>query len=600
MSFRDYQIEAVNAAVSFTRKCTDPFLVEIGTGGGKSHVIAGIASKVFKLSGKKVLVTAPTAEIVTSNYEKYVDAGYKANVFCASLKRKELSHSVTFGSPLTILNGIDDFSDYGLVLIDEPRNVTPTLRAIIDSLAEKNGGSIRVGGFSATPYATGTGYIYEIDVDGNLCRNANEPFFKKQVCSFGLGYLIENGWNLPPIFGCNDSKAHFKTGALKSNSSKKDENAIFEGDERATKHCMADIIDKTSDRHSVLIFAQTKQHAAECAASLPAGSCEIITEKTKGRADIIKRFEMFEFKYLINIAILGVGVNIPCIDAICIVRYTESLDLLVQIIGRGTRRYNGSYPGGKTKSDFIVLDYTDNFETHFSTGDFYNPKVTSKKKGKKKDPIDVSCMECGYTNDFSPRDNPSNLMIDEQGYFCTLTGQRIEVELPDGSKLAIPAHYGRRCKNQTIIKGVYTRCNGRWSSKKCEVCDADNDIAARYCCECKAEIINPNDKLVTEAKRMRSKSDPITVHVIAMKKRMASTLRGKEFLELSFLTTSKEWIKIEIYDVKCAQISSFKICNTVLSLSVLCGLIGDNISSITYKVKPRSTRSVTLVDVDSH
>ena len=54
--------------------------------------------------------------------------------------------------------------------------------------------------------------------------------------------------------------------------------------------------------------------------------------------------------------------------------------------------------------------------------------------------------------------------------------------------------------------GKVERCGYRWTSKECEACGAANDIAARYCTECKAEIVDPNEKLRMDFKAM--KKDP--------------------------------------------------------------------------------------------
>ena len=45
--------------------------------------------------------------------------------------------------------------------------------------------------------------------------------------------------------------------------------------------------------------------------------------------------------------------------------------------------------------------------------------------------------------------------------------------------------------------GKYEQCDYRWSLKTVPNA-AENDIAARYCTECKAEIIDPNKKLIAD------------------------------------------------------------------------------------------------------
>ena len=74
----------------------------------------------------------------------------------------------------------------------------------------------------------------------------------------------------------------------------------------------------------------------------------------------------------------------------------------------------------------------------------------------------------------------------------------------------MPAHMGRRCNGFSIIKGagISHRCEHRWGAKICPECDHENDITARYCEECKEELVNPNEKLKSDFTKI--KKDPCT------------------------------------------------------------------------------------------
>jgi DNA repair protein RadD len=102
----------------------------------------------------------------------------------------------------------------------------------------------------------------------------------------------------------------------------------------------------------------------------------------------------------------------------------------------------------------------------------------------------------------------------------------------------MPAHYGRRC--QALYRahgGAHEQCGYRWTCKACPHCDADNDIAARYCKTCKGEIIDPNEKLSIEFKAL--KRDPTrlqTDEVLAMEWRPTTSRSGKDCILVSFST----------------------------------------------------------------
>ena len=61
---RPYQQAAHDAAINWIKRSIEPAIIEAETGSGKSHIIAAIAKSFYELSGKHVLCTAPSAELV--------------------------------------------------------------------------------------------------------------------------------------------------------------------------------------------------------------------------------------------------------------------------------------------------------------------------------------------------------------------------------------------------------------------------------------------------------------------------------------------------------------------------------------------------------
>jgi hypothetical protein len=143
------------------------------------------------------------------------------------------------------------------------------------------------------------------------------------------------------------------------------------------------------------------------------------------------------------------------------------------------------------KANVLILDYAGNIARHFPNGNVFEPKI--KARGGRDEIIEITakCPACGHKNQFIARENEGGFLVDDEGYFADLSGARIEPPMP--------AHYGRRCRGVTIIKGESVRCEHRWEHKLCDACGGENDIAARYCEHCRAEIIDPNEKLRREA-----------------------------------------------------------------------------------------------------
>lgn len=503
---RPYQQSAHDAVIDHWRRSTLPVVVDAFTGAGKSIVVAMLAKTLYDLSGgKRVLCLAPNKELIEQNVEKYHAIGEKCSIYSASIS-KSLRHQVVFATEGTFKKVAKRLgNEFAGVIIDESHKITPTIKNIIDDMRQGNP-NLRVCGLSATPVRLGDGYIYGIDENNKAldASVAREPYFYKCVYKISARELLAQNF-LTPLTAGSINAQNYDTSGLKLQSNGQYSNAsikaAFEGWGRKTSRIVADIVAQTQERKGVLIFAATVQHAHEVMASLHPDNARLITGATKKseRAQIIKDFKAQKFKYLVNVSVLTVGFDAPHVDCIAILRATESVSLLQQIMGRGMRL-------SPDKTDCLVLDYAGNIEKHMPDGDLYKPEVKAKYKGGDLEPLECRCEECGRINLFAPRPNEDGFQIDENGYFCNLNGERLMVEAGD-TKKPMPAHFGRRCQHMDIRTGE--RCDGWWSYKECPVCEHRNDIAARYCQECKAEIVNPNEKLIEMHRK--HKKDPTLI-----------------------------------------------------------------------------------------
>lgn len=340
---RWYQQEAHDAAIAWVRKCYDPCLLECPTGSGKSIIVAMIAKTIHDMSGKKILCLAPSSELVMQNREKYLLMGEPASVFSASAGRKETKNFVVFGSPLTVANNLNKFgSQYAAVIIDEAHGLSPTLLNIINHMRSQNP-KLRIIGLSATPYRLTTGYIYQHHYKtGALTEDeAVDPFFTALVYTIDARMLIAEGYLSQPIFSGN--LENYDTSGLTLNRlgqfSSDSVDRAFVGQGRKTSRIIADVVDRSVDKKGVMIFAATVQHAKEIMESLPGELSALVTGDTKKdeRARIIERFKKQQIKYIVNVAVLTTGFDAPHVDHIAILRATESVALLQQIIGRSLR-----------------------------------------------------------------------------------------------------------------------------------------------------------------------------------------------------------------------------------------------------------------------
>lgn len=567
---RDYQQTAHDIAANWLRSFIEPAVIEAATGAGKSHIIAAIAETIHNISGgKHVLCLAPNAELVEQNREKFLATGNPASVFSASAGSKCLRHPVVFGTPGTVKNSIARFgSRIALIIVDECHGLTPTIKDIIKAIRSLNQ-NVRILGLTATPYRLNEGYIYQIDERGKPVQS-RDPFFTKLLARITAHELIGRGYLTQPLVG-EIGGEHYDTSGLHLNSRGQYDSAdidkAYHGHGRKTSAIIADIVSRARDRKGVMIFAATVQHANECMASLPPELSAIVTAETKKaeRRRIVKMFKHGRIKYLVNVAVFTTGFDAPHVDVIALLRLTESAALLQQMIGRGLRTADG-------KANCLILDYAENIERHCPDGDIFNPEIKVNLKDHENGSIEVVCPFCDTPNDFSARPNPDRFEVSSDGYFLDLDGNKIVTDFGD-----MPAHFGRRCRAMLPAgRGALEQCSYRWTFKECPQCNHENDIAARYCISCKAEIVDPNEKLRIEFKQL--KKDPTRMQcdrVVEINAINTLSQAGNEVVRIDFIT---EYRRFSVW---------FKHNDRRLELFKQ-AQYGDGIRTVTYKKDPDS------------
>lgn len=516
MTLRDYQQAAVDAAIAHMKKSLMPGLLELATGAGKSHIVAAIAQWVHQSADKRVLCLQPSKELTEQNFEKYIATGNRASIFSASAGSKCMRWPVVYGTPGTVKNSLSRFGDqFGAVILDESHGLTPTIRMIIDSIREKNP-RLRVIGLTATPYTMMGGYIYQYDIDGSFVPEdqARDPYFNNLLYRITTRELIDMGF-LTPAHADPEHAASYEAGGLELNRRGQYEAAdierVFEGRGRLTADIVADIVHHSRERRGVMIFAATVQHAKEIMESLPPELSRMIggdvNMRRAERKEMIDDFKAQRFKYIVSVGTLTTGFDAPHVDVVAIMRATESPGLLQQIIGRGLRLY-------PDKNDVLVLDYAQNIERFNLHDDLFTPEIRVRGSDVEGTPAQIECPSCGFDNEFSLRPEYLEMKFDKYGYLIDLDGNPIQTEHGP-----MPAHYGRRCTGQVRdpdAPGIYVRCEQRWTHKECPECEADNDIAARYCRSCRAEMVDPNERLQREFIRVRKDPHAIKTDRVAL------------------------------------------------------------------------------------
>lgn len=530
---RPYQKRAIDAAIQWIKKNTEPCLLDLATAAGKSIIAALLGDEIIKMSkGKKVLCLCPDARLVKQNAEAYSLISDEYSIYSASIS-KSLRHNFVVATEGTFISIADKTNgEFCAVIMDEADRITNTNKKIIEILREKNP-NLRVIGMTGSPWRTKEGYIYEIDLDGSVVEETTNPYYKKVVERVTPRELIESGYATPyrniPV------SEKYETENIKLNKDgsfdQKDIDHAFVGRGNKTSAVVQDIVDKANQRNAraVLIYAATIDHCYEIMESLPNYNSAMMHGgmSDKENKQAVQDLRDGKIRYLVNVGMAAVGLSINHIDIIAFLRLTESSRFYTQVLGRGMRL-------DEFKEDFWVLDYTANQENLFPDGDLFNPKIIAYGK-KESIKSEIQCPDCHSVNSVTMRPNPDGYNVDQFGYFLDLAGERVEYE---GQHF--PAHFSRRCSH-VEVKGhnVFERCSYFWSYKECPECGHKNDLTARKCV-CGELLIDPNKKLIAEFKAFKKDLSQVQTDAINfIRKKTIRTKSGNDGIQISFGTPER-------------------------------------------------------------
>jgi DNA repair protein RadD len=502
---RDYQTQAVEAAVEHFRHGDDPAVIVLPTGAGKSLVIAELS----RLAKGRVICLAHVKELVEQNHEKFLATGSTAGVFSAGLGQKTANSKTTFASIQSLSANLDAFQvPASLIIIDECHRVgldeSGQYHKVLEHFRSLNR-TVKILGLTATPYRLGTGWIYQHHYHG-YARPCISTFFKKCVFELPLRHMVTKGYLTPPVH-YDAAIAHYDFSLLtesldgEQNTDDIALNELIHKHPRVTKAVSEQILQLSQDRQGVMIFAATIDHAQEITGYLPSQQTALITGTTKiqQRDSLIAAFKAKKIKFLVNVSVLTTGFDAPHVDVIAILRPTQSISLFQQIVGRGLRLSPG-------KKDCLVLDYTNNGYNIFQ------PEIGEKKPTKDSVAVQIQCPQCGFANAFWGRkDSQGNIL----------------------------EHFGRRC--QGLVESLegpdaQMQCTYRFRFKHCPYCNQENDIAARQCQHCSEKLIDPDD-LLRKALNLKNnkvlRCAAITPEIIWADKCLRVTYHDEDGLTLS-------------------------------------------------------------------
>jgi superfamily II DNA or RNA helicase len=447
----DYQNKGVSEIKTEFSKGKKHLIAQAATGAGKTVIFSYIAQNVV-LKSKKVLVLTNRNELLTQTGTSLENFGLLPYYITAGLKKVDKNNSVFVAMSQTLRNRLKlkdwcnwILNDIDLVIIDEAHLQEFNFLFQSGLLDKKS-----VIGFTATPRRGGNQRQLAMDYDEIIEIASTLDLVK-------LGYLVNDDYF--GIKGVNTEKIKFDS--MKGDYSEKDMFQRFDSP-KLYAGVVKNWIVNAFNTHTI-VFCVNIQHIIKTVEEFQKNGIDarfLCSGKSKpkppiddtneaqmvayseklsqyieyldafkkwsgDRNEIVKDFKDKKFTVLVNAGILTTGFDCPSIETVIINRATTSLTLWLQMLGRGSRIFEG-------KSHFNILDFGSNAERlgHYITPQYWSLWHEKGNSGEGIPPV----KDCGGRPDKNGREGCERLIMASLnicpfcGYLYSKTGAK-EVEL---------------------------------------------------------------------------------------------------------------------------------------------------------------------------
>ena len=399
MKLREYQTQAVEElyrklCISSTALCVLP------CGAGKTLIFMELIRKCMeKYPALKAVVLFDNIELLKQTKVRFDEffGSSKVGVYSASVQ-KDCTFPLTLASVQSCFDV--NFGQVQLIICDECHHLNQNWGRYAEffKLQQTVNPKLKIVGFTATAFRTGTGVIYG---QGKL--------FDAIDYTKSLLWMIENGYSVRPVL--KQPEHQFDTSKLHTKMGDFDQREVeaLTGDEAKVNRQILDALPRMQGRKKVIWFCSSINHAESVNRKLKAlyEDSEVIHSKQERdvRDKVMQDFRQGALRHLVFITIIKEGVDVPEADCCVFMRPTKSAILFLQVSGRIMR----PFPGKETA---LILDYGRVVET---LGTLDNPKIfyTGAAKENKKllesqrvrtcakcySYVDIkllACPDCGY------------------------------------------------------------------------------------------------------------------------------------------------------------------------------------------------------------
>lgn len=356
---RDYQQEAVDTLFKYwgDKEFSHPCILQLSTGAGKSWVIAEIVRRLQQ----PVLVLQPTKEILEQNYEKLELAGVPRNyisICSASAGGWEIG-GITLATIGTIAKHFDKCKHFKAIVIDEcdvvnNNDADGQYLGFFNAL-RNSGVAPKIVGLTATPWRNqnfldglGNPSVYcrpltRIFTKGGKGTPHTEWFWKGGVIfKCEIPFLQERGYLAPTQYYEAETDWSFVNnlpGRVDFDTNEMTKWLEFDKNmsrfHQAVRWCMENNL-------KTIVFTPNIDMNFRLAECITAGggvakTMDSNNDTRKSRQQKMDDFRADKFQFLVNVGMVGRGVDVPSVDAVLLCRPTKSLSLYMQYVGRCLR-----------------------------------------------------------------------------------------------------------------------------------------------------------------------------------------------------------------------------------------------------------------------
>ena len=341
IQLRPYQQEALDAVNTFSDKGINRQLVVLPTGAGKTVIFSHLPQT--KNDSLPMLVLAHRAELLYQAKEKIGWSNPELDIQIEQADNVAGHCDVVVASVPTLGRAESERilkypkNYFKTIVIDEAHHAAaPTYRRILDYFNP----SLLLG-VTATPQRSDNTRLTDVFDEIVYYKTIQDLIEDGYLCSL-VGYRIKTETD---ISGVATNEGDYVASQL--------EDAIDTPQRNA--HIVAAYHSLVPESKAIVFCAGVK-HANNLASSFSA--TQVPTEvilgdtSTQDREHILARFKSGKTRVLVNVGVLTEGFDEPSIQSIILARPTRSTLLYTQIVGRGTRLYEG-------KPHCTILDFVD-------------------------------------------------------------------------------------------------------------------------------------------------------------------------------------------------------------------------------------------------